>query len=156
MKDVSVLIDDYKFNFRVCALIENKGRYLLEKSEATDFLNLPGGRVHAGESTLDAIKRELVEELDLDGVSPILLKVSEQFFMFDDKKYHELNFVYYVNLEDDNKLSKSDNVKNLDNKNETMIWIDKNTLDKYKILPEFIYNIKDDKPISHLIFSKLK
>lgn len=117
---------------------------------------MPGGRVHAGESTLDAIKRELVEELDLDGVSPILLKVSEQFFMFDDKKYHELNFVYYVNLEDDNKLSKSDNVKNLDNKNETMIWIDKNTLDKYKILPEFIYNIKDDKPISHLIFSKLK
>ncbi len=88
MKDVSVTIDDFKFNFRVCALIENNGRYLLERSEVTDFLNMPGGRVHAGESTLDAIKRELKEELGLVDVAPTLLKVAEQFFEFDNKKYH--------------------------------------------------------------------
>ena len=38
MKDISVMIDDFKFNFRVCALIENRGRYLLERSDAVDFL----------------------------------------------------------------------------------------------------------------------
>ena len=85
MEDVSVLIDNYKFNFRVCCLIENKNRYLLEKSTECDFLNLPGGRVHAGESTLDAMKRELKEELHLENVEPKLLKVTEQFFAFDNK-----------------------------------------------------------------------
>ena len=39
MSDVAVFVDGIKFNFRVSALIENKGRYLLEKSIRTDFLN---------------------------------------------------------------------------------------------------------------------
>lgn len=46
---------------------------------------MPGGRVHAGESTLNAIKRELIEELGLKDVTPKLIKVSEQFFVFDNK-----------------------------------------------------------------------
>lgn len=155
MKDISVMIDDFKFNFRVCALIENRGRYLLERSDAVDFLNMPGGRVHTGESTLNAIKRELIEELGLKDVTPKLIKVSEQFFVFDNKKYHELNFVYYVKLSDEHKLSQTDNIKNLDNQDEVMVWIDKGALHNYKILPEFIYTIKDDENISHLIFDKI-
>ena len=81
MSDVAVFVDGIKFNFRVSALIENKGRYLLEKSIKTDFLNMPGGRVHAGESTLDAIKRELEEELKLENVAPKLIKISEYFLL---------------------------------------------------------------------------
>ena len=76
MSDVAVFVDGIKFNFRVSALIKNKGRYLLEKSIKTDFLNMPGGRVLAGESTLDAIKRELEEELKLENVAPKLINKS--------------------------------------------------------------------------------
>ena len=156
MKDVSILIDDYKFNFRVCCLIENKNRYLLLKNNTVDFLNLPGGRVHAGENTLDAIKRELKEELNLVDVQPKLLKMSEQFFHFDNNNYHELVFVYYVKLKNDHPFCKMDNIPNLDNKNETMIWVNKNSLKNHKILPEFIYTLKKSKNITHLIFDKLK
>lgn len=151
MSDVAVFVDGIKFNFRVSALIENKGRYLLEKSIKTDFLNMPGGRVHAGESTLDAIKRELKEELKLENVEPKLIKISEQFFVFDNTKYHELNFVYYVKLKKNNPLAQSDNIQNYDNQTQTMVWIKRKDLNKYKILPEFIYNIKKSKKISHLV-----
>lgn len=151
MGDVAVFVDGIKFNFRVSALIENKGRYLLEKSIKTDFLNMPGGRVHAGESTLDAIKRELKEELKLENVEPKLIKISEQFFVFDNTKYHELNFVYYVKLKNNNPLAQSDNIQNYDNQTQTMVWIKRKDLNKYKILPEFIYNIKKSRKISHLV-----
>ena len=151
MSDVAVFVDGIKFNFRVSALIENKGRYLLEKSIKTDFLNMPGGRVHAGESTLDAIKRELKEELKLENVEPKLIKISEQFFVFDNTKYHELNFVYYVKLKNNNPLAQSDNIQNYDNQTQTMVWIKRKDLKKYKILPEFIYTIKKSRKISHLV-----
>lgn len=151
MSDVAVFVDGIKFNFRVSALIENKGRYLLEKSIKTDFLNMPGGRVHAGESTLDAIKRELKEELKLENVAPKPIKISEQFFVFDNTKYHELNFVYYVKLKNNNPLAQSDNIQNYDNQTQTMVWIKRKDLNKYKILPEFIYNIKKSRKISYLV-----
>ena len=151
MSDVAVFVDGIKFNFRVSALIENKGRYLLEKSIKTDFLNMPGGRVLAGESTLDAIKRELEEELKLENVAPKLIKISEQFFFFFNTKYHELNFVYYVKLKNNNPLAQSDNIQNYDNQTQTMVWIKRNDLKKYKILPEFIYTIKKSRKISHLV-----
>lgn len=156
MKDVSILIEDYKFNFRVCALIENKGRYLLEKNINTDFLNMPGGRVHCGENTYDTIVRELDEELGLKDIKPKLIKISEQFFEFNNNKYHELNFVYYIKLNNNNDLCKKNNFLNKDNNDETMLWIKKKYLKNYKILPEFIYKLKKSNKISHLIFSKIK
>ena len=156
MKDISVFLDDFKFNFRVCCLIENNNRYLLERSSITDFLNMPGGRVKAGENTLDAIKRELLEEIGIADCEPKLLKVAEQFFEFDNKKYHELDFIYYLYLSDDNEFAKMDVIKNMDNENEEMIWVDVKSLRNYKILPELIYDIKNSNEISHLIFDKLK
>ncbi len=155
MNDISYISNDNKFNFRVCCLIENKNKYLLEKNIETDFLNLPGGRVHLLENTYDAIKRELKEELNLDNVNPKLIKTSEQFFVFDNINYHEINFVYYIKLKNDNVLCRQKEIKNLDNKNETMVWINKKQLKNYKILPEFIYNLKNSRHISHLIFNKI-
>lgn len=114
------------------------------------------GRVHAGESTLDAIKRELEEELKLENVAPKLIKISEQFFVFDNTKYHELNFVYYVKLKNNNPLAQSDNIQNYDNQTQTMVWIKRKDLKKYKILPEFIYTIKKSRKISHLVKKEIE
>lgn len=51
-----------KFNFRVAAFIQNGEKFLLQKSDKDSFYGLIGGRVSFGETTFEAIKREVNEE----------------------------------------------------------------------------------------------
>ena len=54
----------------VCAVVEQEGRYLITQRRATAVLPLlwefPGGKVEAGESDEDALRRELVHRLGVD------------------------------------------------------------------------------------------
>ena len=59
MKDVSIMVGDTKFNFRVACILENNNRVLLHKANIDNFWNMPGGRIKAGENSLCAIKREM-------------------------------------------------------------------------------------------------
>jgi 8-oxo-dGTP pyrophosphatase MutT (NUDIX family) len=53
-----------------------------------------------GEDTITSLKREFEEELGV-GVTVVGLKaVAENFFEFNDKKYHELQYLYIVKLND--------------------------------------------------------
>ena len=62
MKDLSVMIDNVKFNYRAGLLIEKGNKVLVECNPAIDFVTLPGGRVQTLESSMDALKREIKEE----------------------------------------------------------------------------------------------
>lgn len=154
--DICIKIKDILFNFRVCAIIENNGRYLLKKANDVDFYSTPGGRVHTGEDTVSALKRELKEELnmDLDTSKIQLMHVSEDFFTFREQKMQEINFVYHLFLDNDNPLTHQDSIKNLDSDKEMMYWVDKDKLQSLKILPEYIYNIPTDKDFVHTILHK--
>ncbi|WP_068825402.1 NUDIX hydrolase [Pseudomonas sp. BMS12] len=46
-------------------LLDEQGRLLLVRKRATRAFMLPGGKVEPGEALLDALQRELREELDL-------------------------------------------------------------------------------------------
>ena len=54
----------------VAAVVERRGKYLVCRRPAhkrhADKWEFPGGKVHAGESDSDAIRRELDEELAVD------------------------------------------------------------------------------------------
>jgi 8-oxo-dGTP pyrophosphatase MutT (NUDIX family) len=68
------------FSLRVGAILVRSRRVLLTRTDGQDHWFLPGGRVQLGEPAAAALRRELLEELDLvvDDV-PILL-VTENFF----------------------------------------------------------------------------
>ncbi len=70
------------FTIGVRALIINKnGEVLLVKHTYSDLWYCPGGGVDKGEHLIDAIKRELKEELDLIVKdSPVLLGTYSNFF----------------------------------------------------------------------------
>lgn len=108
MKDISEMIEDVKVNFRVGALIKHNGKILLEKGETESWAVIPGGRIKTMEDTKQALIREISEELHLDisNEEMTLQNVIENFFIFNNTKYHEMYFVYRVDLKEDNELFK--------------------------------------------------
>lgn len=94
MKDVSIMIDNVKFNYRAGLIIECGNKILVEVNPDIDFVTLPGGRVKTLESSKEGLKREIKEELDfsIKEKDLCLRGIIENFFEFDNKKYHELFF----------------------------------------------------------------
>ena len=127
-KNLTVENGNNRFNFRVAVLIENNGRVLLENSGP--FWNMIGGRVHIGESSLDAAKRELKEELNIEVESLKLINVSENFFEWMGKNQQEMLFVYRTNVDDKYEIVKQEEFKCLDS-NEIFKWFDKNFIRVY-------------------------
>lgn len=76
----------------VRAIIECKGQYLLVKIQGEDFWCLPGGKVEPNEAILDALSRELVEELNVKPQIGELLFVQQ---LFKDQK-QRLEFFFSV------------------------------------------------------------
>lgn len=101
---ISFDIEGYKFNYRVAGIfVDSKNkRFLTNTAKNIDFVVLPGGRVDAGEDSAFALKRELKEELNAEiDVGP-LKAITENFFEFDGKKYHELQYFYVAKFKDTN------------------------------------------------------
>lgn len=149
-QNVSLIIGDNKFNYRVAVLIENNGRVLLENSG--DFWNMVGGRVHIGESSLEAAKRELKEELGIEILDLKLINVSENFFEWMGKHQHEMLFVYKLNLDNRNEITQKDNFKCLDS-DEIFKWFNKDEVEKLICKPEIIQKLVkfDTEEIIHAI-----
>lgn len=91
-------VGNSRFNHRAVAIILDGDWALLHKSENDDFWSLPGGRVELLESSTDALKREMKEELDVDIRIERLVWVVENFFEYDCKSYHEIAFYFLIAL----------------------------------------------------------
>lgn len=65
-----------------------------DPQDGSEFHRLLGGKVEFGELAVDAVARELDEELGIRFGDPRLLTVLENVFMFDGRPGHEVVFVY--------------------------------------------------------------
>ena len=156
MKDVSVMFDDIKFNYRVGLIIEKNDQIIIESSRVVDFSLIPGGRVKTLESTSQAMKREIKEEMGIDiEESEIVGKgLIQSFFKLDNKRYHELFFIYKLTLNNDD--TRFDNVSdNLDSKTNYYQWINKNTLEENNVLPNALKDIIDSNEFKTIIINEL-
>lgn len=152
MRNINFIFENEGFNFRVGAYITCKDKMLLQVSKGVNFHNLVGGRVQLGESTIDAIKREVKEELGIDIKNPRLMVVAEDFFKWEGKNAHELFFVFHVKLPQ-KYLKMFDNFKILDQTDTTM-WVEKAKLKEWKCLPSLIYDLpklEENPNITHII-----
>ena len=152
MSDLSIIIDGVKFNFRVGLLVKMKKQVLVEYNQDYDFVVLPGGRVKTLESSEDALIREINEEMkiDLTNYNLEFIGADENFFELDNIKYHELYFIYKIEIDENNEDFK-DGMINYDSKVNYYKWVDILDLKEVNLLPKSLINIIDSNGIHHNI-----
>ncbi len=153
--------NDYNFKFRVSGLIIKNNKLLLVDMDDNGFLCLPGGYVELGETTEEAVRRELKEEIQKDVKIEKYLGVVENYFINKySKKMHEISFYYLMDFVsndiDDNDFTLVENDKGRTIKLDFK-WIDINDLNDFDVRPALLKNIINNKlEFNHLIFNELK
>lgn len=99
--DVKIKCDEGKFKMRVAGLIIKEGKLLTVDICNNGFYCLPGGHVHLGESSLEAIEREMGEEVGLTCKKATLLSIIENFFSAEGTKFHEVCYYYLYEPNED-------------------------------------------------------
>ena len=156
MKDLSMMVDDVKFNYRVGLIIELDGKVFVEVNPNNSFVTIPGGRVHTLEYTKETVIREAYEEMGikLNKNDLNLHAVIENFFEMDDIKFHELYFLYKLVLDKEDKRFK-DNMKNNDSKANYFKLVDIEGIDQVNILPKVLKKIIKEKNFNNYLVNDL-
>ena len=129
-----------------------KKQVLVECNQDYDFVVLPGGRVKTLESSEDALIREINEEMkiDLTNYNLEFIGADENFFELDNIKYHELYFIYKIEIDENNEDFK-DGMINYDSIVNYYKWVDILDLKEVNLLPKSLINIIDSNGIHHSI-----
>ena len=143
--DVKVKADNIKFKFRVSGIIIEDNKVLVDRYDDVSYC-LPGGYVNVGETSEEAIIRELKEEIDLDFIIDSFVGVDECFF--NNRKgvrTQAIDFYYkmsFKNKDDINNID-YDRVEDDHGKivNHHFTWIDLNEVNNHLIRPEQIKDV---------------
>ena len=90
-----------RFNYRVAGAAIRDGHVLVCREDDDDYCMLPGGRVEMNEASDVALVREMAEELVMPVEVGRLLFTSESFYGREGDRYHELGFIYAIELPED-------------------------------------------------------
>ncbi|WP_029215021.1 NUDIX hydrolase [Kallotenue papyrolyticum] len=131
--------DRQRFNYRVAAVILDRGRVLLHRAEHDDFWVLPGGRAELMEPATETIRRELREELGVEARVERLLWVVENFFSYADYAFHELALYFLVELAPDSPLRRQSVFDGREAQERLIFrWFDLATLERVRLFPSFL------------------
>ena len=134
--DVKFVENGYCFTLRVSAIIYNKdqSKVLLFSVEGRTFYLLPGGKIHRLEESLDAIKREVKEELGWNNISYDFFGISEEFVTDKGCDNHQINIIYKCIYNDD---IKEDEFKGIEGDWANYKWVSVKDISNYNLFPEF-------------------
>lgn len=100
--DVSYVIGNSRFNYRVCAVFVSDNKLLAMRDGFSPYYYLPGGRVKLGETAENAMIREIEEELNFTPRIIRPLWLNQGFFTEDvsGMRYHEICVYFLVDASD--------------------------------------------------------
>lgn len=148
-ESISIPLKSGLFNFRVAGIAVAEGKVLLHKTKNDKFWSLPGGRAEMFEFSKETLLREMMEETGMRVEVENLSWIVENFFEYNDNRYHELGFYYQMKFV---SLLDQDDFTCQDGDNELLFrWFDVKDIDLLKVYPEFITSelLSNTKLISH-------
>jgi len=132
MTDITFDLNNIKINLRVGAVVRRGDEVLVCRMRTEAWWFLPGGRIKTGESSFEAINRELREEIgDCFQIQrPIVC--AENFFTLGGVVYHELCLFYEASFDD------GASIRQYMDTNEVLEWIRRRDVTRFDLRPEFI------------------
>lgn len=138
--DITYKKGDYQFILRTSIIIFNKdmNKILLFQVKDKNFYMLIGGKINELETSIDAIKREIKEEINIDVSNLEFICLSEEFVNAKGFNNHQINVIYKGIY--NNEIRKNKFV-GLEGDWCHYEWIEIDKLDNYEIYPSIVKDI---------------
>lgn len=141
-KDCSFEQDNYWFRYRAAAIIIEEGCVLMAYNNIDDYYYSIGGGVHLGETSVEAVIREVKEETDIAYEVERLAFVNECLFSGDGslagKECHGIELYYLMKPKNDQKVQNGDCTGlTTGGAREYVRWIPIKDIENFKVFPEF-------------------
>lgn len=156
--DLTLKTEEGLFNHRVAAVIVHNHMLLAQKNVQTNEYYLPGGRIHYGESSAEAIVREMREELGITVTDYRTLWINECFFTDSGTRFHEVGMYYLVRLENTDFKHYEPIFELQEGKRiNTYEWLDIDCVKNTALYPLFVRTEihNPDKTLKHIITDEL-
>lgn len=135
---------DGRFIYRAAAVITRGDEILLHTFGDESFWIMPGGRMEMHEAARECVRREIIEEMDLDPATGIrvgrLVWFIENMFEHRGVRHHECGLYFAATLPPDSTPMTTDRFvgHEWDNSELPFQWFPITTLDKVNLLPAFL------------------
>ena len=152
---IDIKNNHYTFKFRVSGIIVRDNRILLVEMDKAGFFCLPGGHVELGETTEEAMLREMKEETDKETYIKKYLGNIENFFINKHNvSIHEVAFYYLMDFKDE----EINDLSHIENDEGTLVdlnfkWFDLDDLDSVNLKPVYLKELlkSDDLIFNHMV-----
>ncbi|MDR0975823.1 MAG: NUDIX domain-containing protein [Christensenellaceae bacterium] len=94
--DIRIKNENASFHCRTRAIIEKDGRYLILRPVGVgcEYYYMVGGHIEIGETSEQAVLREIKEEVGIDVAIERLVCIHEHFYNKGEERFHEIVFYY--------------------------------------------------------------
>ena len=152
---IDIKNEHYTFKFRVSGVIIRDNKILLVEMDKAGFFCLPGGHVELGETTEEAMIREMKEETTKDTYIKKYLGNIENFFINKhNKRIHEIAYYYLMDFKD----KEINDLSHIENDEGTLVdlnfkWFGLNELNNVNLKPAYLKDLllKEDLTFNHYI-----
>ncbi|WP_421385298.1 NUDIX hydrolase [Bacillus salacetis] len=144
------------FNYRVAGLWIENGHVLLHRSVNEENWSVPGGRAAINEDSKSSIKREFLEELNVEMKVDRLVWMAENFFNYRGQDFHEIGFYYIVQPIDRAIGYRKEPFYGVEGERLIYQWIPIPELENINLYPEFLRTALKSLPhhTEHLVVSQ--